>query len=248
MESTRERVSWAAMGTLRTLAVVPALDERGKIGQVVSGLRGGLVAGVVVVDDGSSDGTGQEAEAAGASVIRHEKTRGVGAAIRSGIDHARAQGFDVVVVFSGDNQHDPADLPRLLGPIHEEGFDLVQGSRRLGGLRAPNIGWFRRFATWSYALLFRLLTGVPITDATNGGRAFRLRLFEDGGIDLWQPWLDSYELEPYLLYKAVRGGYRVKEVPITVVYHDRGTTKMKAIRDWWRILRPLVLLTLGLRR
>lgn len=233
---------------MRVLVVVPALNEEGKIGRVAGRIPRHLVDGILVVDDGSSDRTREEAESAGATVVRHDHTRGVGAAIRTGIDHALRNGFDVVVVFSGDDQHDPADLPALLHPILEEGCDLVQGSRRLGGLRAPNIGWFRRLATWFYAVLFRLLTGFPISDATNGGRAFKVSLFAGGGIDLWQPWLDTYELEPYLLYKAVTGGHRVREVPITVVYHDRGTTKMKAIRDWWRILRPLVLLALRIRR
>jgi dolichol-phosphate mannosyltransferase len=107
---------------------------------------------------------------------------------------------------------------------------------------------FRRLTTRLYPLLFRLATGYPSTDATNGFRAFRLSLFDDGRIDLWQGWLDTYELEPYLLYKAVVTGRRVVEVPVTVVYHGRGTTKMRAVRDWWRILRPLVLLRLGLRR
>ena len=80
------------------------------------------------------------------------------------------------------------------------------------------------------------------------GHAFRLALFDDARIDLWQPWLDTYELEPYLLYKAVMTGKRVREVPITIVYHARGTTKMKPFRDWWRIARPLVFLSLGLRK
>lgn len=78
-------------------------------------------------------------------------------------------------------------------------------------------------------------------------RAFRLDLLDDPRIRLGQDWLDRYELEPYLLFQVVRCRYRVREVPVTVRYHARGTTKMRLFQDGWRILRPLVFLRLGLR-
>jgi dolichol-phosphate mannosyltransferase len=233
---------------LRVVVVIPAYNEQGKIGRVISKIPDSLMVQVVVVDDGSSDATAGEAAASGAVVIRHPRNRGVGAAIRSGIDYALSNGYDVVAILSGDDQHDPHDLYGLIEPIRTAGFDFVQGSRRLTGLQAPNIGWFRRAFTWLYALVFRLLTGWPCTDATNGGRAFRTSVFRNGRINLWQEWLDSYELEPYLLYQAVKQGYRVTEAPMKVIYHERGTTKMKPVRDWWRIFRPMIYLSLGLRR
>ena len=73
-------------------------------------------------------------------------------------------------------------------------------------------------------------------------------MLDDPRIRLDQRWLDRYELEPYLLFQAVRAGYRVREVPVTVRYHSRGTTKMRGLRDGWRIVRPLVYLRLGLKR
>lgn len=233
---------------LKVLIVIPAYNEQGKIGRVVSKIPAGIADAVLVVDDCSKDGTPQEAKAAGAMVIRHGKNMGVGAGIRSGIDYARANGFDVVAVLSGDDQHDPNDLWGVLKPIQQEAYDFVQGSRRLGGLQAPNIRWFRRIFTWVYAVTFRLLTGFPCTDATNGGRAFRLRIFDDGRINLWQEWLNTYELEPYLFFQAVKQGYKVTEAPMKVIYHEQGTTKMKPFRDWWRILRPMIFLTIGLRK
>ena len=93
-----------------------------------------------------------------------------------------------------------------------------------------------------------IASGYPSTDGTNGFRAFRLDLLDDPRIRLDQAWLDRYELEPYLLFQAVRCGYRVREVPVTVRYHARGTTKMRGLSDGWRILRPLILLRLGLER
>lgn len=230
---------------LRAIVVIPAYNEQGKVGRVVSKVPAGLVDQVLVVDDCSQDQTADEARRAGAGVLSHERNQGVGAAIRSGIDYARAHDYDIVAVLSGDDQHDPRELKGLLEPITRQGYDFVQGSRRLTGLHADHIGWFRRIFTWFYALIFRLLTGFPCTDATNGGRAFRTRIFSDKSINLWQDWLNTYELEPYLLYKVVRHGYRVTEAPMRVIYHQRGTTKMKPFRDWWRILRPMIFLSLG---
>jgi dolichol-phosphate mannosyltransferase len=174
--------------------------------------------------------------------------RGVGAGIRTGLFAARASGYDFAAILSGDDQHEPVELPRLLGPLFEDRADLVQGSRWLPGGATPGIGSQRRWLTRLYPMLFRLASGFPSTDGTNGFRAFRLTLLDHPAIRLDQPWLDRYELEPYLLFQAVRAGFRVIEVPVTVRYHSAGTTKMKLLRDGWRILRPLVFLGLGWKR
>jgi dolichol-phosphate mannosyltransferase len=203
----------------------------------------------MVVDDGSSDGTAAEARAAGAQVIEHSGNRGVGAAIRSGIEHAEASGFDVVVVMGGDDQDNPAEIHLLLDPIQRDVADFVQGSRRLEGLRTIDMPFFRRVTTRLYSMIFRAATGFRSTDATNGFRAFRVDVTRDPRIDLAQEWLDTYELEPYLLYQAIRCGYRVQEAQVTKRYdRELGYSKMKPGRDWWRILRPIVLLRFGRRR
>jgi dolichol-phosphate mannosyltransferase len=233
--------------TYRKITIIPAYNEVGKIGKVIGKIPSGIVDEVVVIDDCSQDDTVKEAKKAGAIVISHTKNMGVGAAIRTGIDYAITNGFQVVSILSGDDQHDPCELRGLLEPITNDDFDFVQGSRRIGGLNAPEIGWFRRTFTWMYAFVFRLLTGFPCTDATNGGRAFKTSIFQDKSINLWQEWLNTYELEPYLLYKVVRRDFKVTEAPMKVIYHRRGTTKMKPFRDWWRIFRPMIYLALGLR-
>ena len=233
----------------RVAAVVPAFNEAGKIGPVVRKIPRRYAGCVIVVDDCSSDGTAEEARAAGAEmVLRHPANRGVGAGIRTGLAAAREAGFDFAVILSGDDQHDPEELPRVLGPLFAGEADLVQGSRWLPGGATPGIPADRQWLTRLYPLLFRWVSGYPSTDGTNGFRAFRLALLGDPRIHLEQAWLDRYELEPYLLYQAVRCGYRVREAPVTVRYHGRGTTKMKLLRDGWRILRPLVYLRLGLKR
>ena len=232
----------------RVAVVVPAYNERGKIGEVVRKVPRRYASCVIVVDDCSGDGTDQEARAAGAEeVLRHAANRGVGAAIRTGLHRARALGFEFAAILSGDDQHEPEELPRVLEPLFDGAADLVQGSRWLPGGATPGIPASRRWLTRLYPLLFRLASGFPSTDGTNGFRAFRLGLLDDPRLRLDQPWLDRYELEPYLLYQVVRFGYRVREAPVTVRYHSRGTSKMRPIRDGWRILRPIVYLRMGLR-
>ena len=232
----------------KVAAVVPAWNEAGKIGAVVRKVPRCFASCVIVVDDHSSDGTAEEARAAGAErVLRHERNRGVGAAIRTGLEAARQAGYEFAAILSGDDQHEPEELPRVLEPLFAGEADLVQGSRWLPGGATPGIPPERRWLTRLYPVLFRLASGAPCTDGTNGLRAFRLALLDDPRIQLGQDWLDRYELEPYLLFQAVRCGYRVREVPVTVRYHGRGTSKMHLLRDGWRILRPIVYLRLGLK-
>jgi dolichol-phosphate mannosyltransferase len=231
----------------KSLIIIPAFNEEGKIKKVIAKIPQDTACEILVIDDCSTDQTYAEAKNACATVIHHERNMGVGAAIRTGIDYALTTHYDVVAIISGDDQHDPNDLYGLFEKI-AQGYDFVQGSRYLGGLNSPNIRWFRRSLTQLYAIIFRILTGFPCTDATNGGRAFRTRIFEEKKIDIWQDWLNTYELEPYLLYQAVKKGCKITEAPMKVIYHGQGTTKMKPFRDWWRILRPMVYVALRLRK
>jgi dolichol-phosphate mannosyltransferase len=234
---------------LRILVVLPALNEAGKVGSVVQQMPHEIVDETLVVDDGSTDTTVSESEAAGATVVRHPRNRGVGAAIRTGIRYAETNGFDVVVVMASDDQDVPSELPRLLGRLTEGGFDYVQGSRYLPGGTRVHHPRSRTILTRGYSLLFSMVARRWTTDASNGYRAFRTTIVRAMNLD--QEWLDRYELEPYLYYQAIRQGYRVTETPVTKQYPaDRsvGYTKMRPFWDWWRISRPLVYLGLGLRR
>jgi dolichol-phosphate mannosyltransferase len=234
----------------RILAFAPATNERGKIGAVVSKIPRGVVDEVVIYDDGSDDGTSDEARAQGATVLRCDARGGVGRAIREGIHWGRANGFGIMVVMAGNDKDDPAEIPLLVGPIQEDGLDFVQGSRYLPGGGFGNMPLYRCLATrYVHPLLFSLIVRRWVTDSTNGFRAFRLSLFDDPRMKIDQEWLDRYELEPYVFFQAIRLGYRVKEVPVHKVYPDwkKGYTKMQPITGWWSILRPLVYLGLGIK-
>ncbi|MBF0254371.1 MAG: glycosyltransferase family 2 protein [Candidatus Omnitrophica bacterium] len=237
---------------MRVLAAPIAFNEEKKIISVFRRFEG--VTGVdqaMLMDDGSTDGTPKAVEAMGYKVLSHPASRGVGAAIRTLLGYARENGFDVVVILAGNDKDRPAEIPRLLEPILKDGYDLVQGSRYLKGGDFGNMPLYRQMCTrFVHPGLFSFFARKRITDSTNGFRAIRVSVLDDPRIDLGQPWLDHYELEPYLFYKMIRLGYRVREVPVTKIYPPKalGYTKMAPITGWWSILRPLFLLGFGIKK
>lgn len=229
--------------------IIPALNEAGKIGRVLDKMPRDGRFEAIVIDDGSTDGTGEEARHHGAAVVlRHDTPAGVGASIRDGWRVGVARGRPYLALAAGDDQHEPGELSGALDALLDSGADYVQGSRWMEGGRVLGNTHGRGIGTRLYSIVFSILAFRRITDATNGFRIFRSALLQDPSIDIEQSWLTSYDLEPYVLYKAVRR-YRVIEYPVTVVYHDKeGYTKMRGLRDWWRLFRPAFFLRSGLKR
>jgi len=228
-----------------------AFNEGDKIRRVVAKFSDYSTYDVVIVDDGSSDGSLDQIKVTfPVTVIRNETTRGAGFGVRQILEYGRKSGYTAVFFVSGNDKDLPDDIRKLQQAI-EEGYDLVQGSRYLPGGRHGRMPFYRQLATRViHPILFSLIAGKRITDSTNGFRAVRLSLLDDPKIDVAQAWLDAYELEPYLFYKAIKLGYRVTEVPVTKIYPPKaqGYTKMKPFSGWWSILRPLVYLGLGIKR
>ena len=233
---------------MRIGAVVPVYNEKDRIGGVLARFSPGLVDEIVVIDDGSSDGTSEIVRASGATSLRHDKTEGVGRSIRDGLLYLRSKGFDAAVVMAGNGKDDPAQIPAVTAPVAAGAADYVQGSRFLAGGSFKNLPTARFLMIKGYTLMWSVLLGAKLTDVTNGFRCYSLKLLDDPKIRLGQDWLDGYELEYYLHYKVLSLGYRFKEVAVTKNYPTLvNYSKIRPVLDWWGIIKPLVLLRLGLR-
>jgi dolichol-phosphate mannosyltransferase len=236
--------------SVRVLVCTFAYNESTKIQTTVSRILSAVDQDVLVMDDGSSDGSMAPIRHTRATIISNETQRGIGFSMKRALLHALDHRYDVVVIMAGNNKDDPTEIPALLSPIVSEGYDFVQGSRYLKGGRHANMPAYRKLATRLHPWLFSLAVGKWLTESTNGFRAFRTSILRDPRVDWQQPWLDRYELEPYLLFKAIRLGYRHTEVPVTKVYPPKaqGYTKMKPLIGWWSILRPIFFLGLGIKK
>lgn len=233
------------------LLAVCAHNECPKIGSVLDRVEALGGVQILVVDDASTDGTTELLCARNIRTIRQERRCGAGACVRRAIHYFLEHDYEILVLMAGNDKDRPHEIHRLIDAILRGEADLVQGSRYLQGGVSGNMPQYRQLATrYVHPLLFSWLSGLRMTDTTNGFRAIKRCVLEDPAIDLEQAWLDRYELEPYLLFKAVRLGYRVIEVPVSKVYPPKslGYTKMRPITGWWSILRPLCLLSLGIRR
>lgn len=232
---------------------IPVYNEISKLTNIVQRLQNiSFLDKIVFVDDCSIDGSYEYLVGERRfEVLKHNQRLGAGAAIRTFFAHLLDSPINIAVVMAGNDKDMPEEIPRLLDPIIDENYDLVQGSRYLASGAAGNMPFTRVLATrWIHPFLFSLATGKKMTDTTNGFRAIRVTLIRSLWSDLNQAWLNRYELEPYLLYKSLREGYRVTEAPVTKIYpaHSLGYTKMNGFKDLWSILRPIFLLKLNLRR
>lgn len=208
--------------TQRVSIVIPARDEAASIGAVVRSARQAVPdAEIIVVDDGSADGTAEHARGEGASVIRHLYAKGNGAAVKSG---ARAAQGDVVVFLDGDGQHEPADIPRLLERI-DAGADLAVGARADGSqasfARLVANGVYNRLASW--------IVGRRVEDLTSGFRAARTALFREF-LDLYP---NGFSCPTTSTMAFFRAGYSVVYVPIRAGRRV-GSSHIRLLRDGGR--------------
>ncbi|NUQ00482.1 MAG: glycosyltransferase family 2 protein [Armatimonadetes bacterium] len=207
--------------------VIPAYNEADGLPRVLSALREALAdcpsSGVVVVDDGSADATAEVARELGATVVRHERNRGNGAALKTGLAQARTE---LVAIMDADGQHRPEDLPRLLEAL--EGHDMVVGTRQLD----PDAHWIRRWGNRLLCGVASYLVRQPVPDLTCGYRVFRRRLLA--------PYLslfpDGFGFDAAATVCFLSNGHRVRFEPVEVPARVTGTSKIRPLRDGARYL------------
>jgi dolichol-phosphate mannosyltransferase len=234
----------------KILLIAPAFNEEAKIGEVVRRAPREIVDTVLVIDDGSTDGTAAAARRHGAEIISLDRVYGGGYAIRRGFEEAHRRGFDIVVVIAGNNKDAPEEITRLLDPICDANYDFVIGSRFLaGGRYGGEMPLYRKLATRLHPFLVGLLCRKRVTESSNGYRAMKVSLLDDPRIELQQRWLDGYQLEVYLLIKLLKLGYRTTEVPVSKIYPSKaaGNTKMRPLIDWWHMFAPILIVGLGMK-
>jgi glycosyltransferase involved in cell wall biosynthesis len=210
------------------VVVIPALNAAASVAEVVRRSRAALPhARVLVIDDGSHDGTSAAAEAAGAEISRFERNRGKGAALRAGIAAALACDAAAIVTLDADGQHDPAAAPALLAAL--DSADIAIGTRTRSGTAMP----MRRRMTNSLASsAIAHLLGAPVADSQSGYRAFRRRVALEVHADG-----DRFEFETDFLIRAGRAGLRIVGVPVPTLYGGR--SHFRPLADSYRIVRTI---------
>jgi dolichol-phosphate mannosyltransferase len=210
------------------VVVIPTYNEAANIELIVDRMRASVPAfDVLIVDDGSPDGTGEIADALSQSdahvhVMHRASKEGLGAAYLAGFAWALARDYEYVVEMDADGSHLPEQLPRLLAAAGEA--DLVLGSRWVAGGKIVNWPRSRLILSRGGNVYTRLAMGLSLRDATGGYRVFRRKTLEN--IDLHNVASQGYCFQVDLARRAVDAGFRVVEVPITFVERERGESKM----------------------
>jgi dolichol-phosphate mannosyltransferase len=224
--------------------VLPTYNEAENLERIVRAALPELASAtpdhhILVVDDGSPDGTGQIADRLAGEfeqveVLHRTAKQGLGRAYLAGFERAFDSGADLVLEMDADFSHDPRDLPRLIAAAEEA--DLVLGSRYVAGGGVTDWGLFRRMLSRGGSWYARVVLRVPVRDLTGGFKCFRRATLE--GIDYRNTHADGYGFQIELTYRAIQAGFRVEEVPI--VFRDRkeGTSKMNAriaVEAVWKV-------------
>ena len=211
------------------LVVIPTYNERDNIGPIVQRLLTALPsAHVLIVDDGSPDGTGEVADGLAAEderihVMHRAEKAGLGAAYVAGFDWALQREYDAIIEMDADGSHAPEDLPRLLGRLGDDA-DVVIGSRYVLGGRVVNWPWYREALSRGANLYTRLALGVAVNDSTAGYRVYRRGVLEN--LRLHDVASAGYCFQVDLTLRALDAGYHVVEAPITFIDREVGDSKM----------------------
>jgi dolichol-phosphate mannosyltransferase len=229
---------------VRCLIVLPTYQEATNIAEVLRRIRAAVpAANVLVVDDGSPDGTGAIAEAAASElgnvdVLHRPAKAGLGSAYRDGFGWGLERGFEAIVEMDADLSHDPSDLPRLLAAV-EDGADLAIGARYVPGGSIPAWSWHRRLLSRQGNRYAAWALRIPVRDATSGFRAYRATILAK--VDLSQVRADGYGFQVEMAYEVAAHGGSIVELPIRFAERALGRSKMSGrivvealfLVTWW---------------
>jgi dolichol-phosphate mannosyltransferase len=217
---------------VRLVVCVPTYDERENLEPMVRALGGilaerGLDGGVLVIDDASPDGTGELADALAEElgflrVLHRQRKEGLGPAYVAGFGRALGLGAELVATIDCDFSHDPADLPRLVEATARAGIGL--GSRYVPGGGTENWGALRRLVSRGGSLYARTVLGIPVHDTTSGFKVYRREVLE--AIDPTRIASRGYAFQIETVFRALRAGFTVEEVPIRFSDRTEGGSKM----------------------
>jgi glycosyltransferase involved in cell wall biosynthesis len=232
----------AAPGS-RLVVIIPAFNEEASLGRVIRNVCDAVPwADVLVVNDGSTDRTTQVALAAGARVISLPFNLGIGAAVQTGFLYAEENGYDYAVQVDGDGQHDPQEIPIILGPVSTGAADVVAGSRYIEnrGYITPKL---RRLGIVILAAVISLITGRRVTDPTSGFRAYnRLAICFCARL---YPY-DYPEPESVVLFWQAR--LRMIEIPVTMNPRYGGQSSITLFRSFYYMIKVILAILIGLLR
>jgi len=210
---------------VKVTVVIPAYNEASAIGAVVRGARA-FVPQVLVVDDGSSDGTATEAEAAGAEVLRLPENRGKGTAMRAGLARLLTSDTTHVLFMDGDGQHRAEEIPHLVDAAATTGAALVIGERVFRReAMPPSRYWANVIGSWALSTFM----GVRLADTQSGFRMLALDAIRDVPLRA-----RGYEIETEMIVKLSKRGATVAGVPVSAVYNDGVRSKLRPVRDTTR--------------
>lgn len=208
------------MTTKRISVILSAYNEEKTIYDVIGRIPNNISKDleVIVVDDGSTDGTSKEAKRAEACVFHHRKNIGVGAAMKTGVKASLENHSDIIVKMDADGQHDPAEIPKLIKPILDDEADLVVGARSREVFQEMPL--LKRYGNLFLSWLVRLLGSCQVYDSQSGFRAMTRKLIQSISFD------SKYTYTQEMIIKAARKGFRIKEVQIHCSERSFGNSKV----------------------
>jgi glycosyltransferase involved in cell wall biosynthesis len=229
----------------KILIIVPAFNECGNIGRTIEEIhRIHQSVDILVIDDGSADGTALEARQAGGMVISLPFNLGIGAAVQTGFQYAQQYRYDIAVQIDGDGQHDPAFLDKITGPLRRDEADMVVGSRfkekKTGGFQSS---FSRRVGINFFVHLINALTGVKVNDPTSGFRAYNKKM-----IALFSGYYPHDFPEPEAIVVAQQAGARIIEVPVAMRAREAGSSSIRYFKTLYYMAKVTLAILLHMIR